>query len=57
MGYSKNQIIAPLLEDFNRTNTAFVVKYVEKFPDTFDNDLLEALAGGWVLICFLSLMI
>src|SRR3990167_9182707 len=45
-GTVKTGIISPLLEDFNRVNTAFVVKYVEKSPDTFDNDLLEALAGG-----------
>jgi len=45
-GTVKNQIISPLLEDFNRTNPTFIVKYVEKSPDTFDNDLLEALAEG-----------
>ena len=45
-GTVKTGIISPLLEDFNRVNTAFVVKYEEKHPDTFDNDLLEALAGG-----------
>ena len=40
------QTIAPLLDDFNRANPTFVVQYVEKSLDTFDNDLLEALAGG-----------
>ncbi len=45
-GTVKNQIISPLLEDFNRANPTFVVKYVEKSADTFDNDLLESLAGG-----------
>ena len=46
MGYSKNTVISSLLEDFNRVNPTFVVKYEEKSPDTFDNDLLEALAAG-----------
>ena len=45
-GTVKAQIVNPLLDDFNRINTTFVVKYVEKSPDTFDNDLLEALAAG-----------
>ncbi|MFA6586165.1 MAG: extracellular solute-binding protein [Candidatus Paceibacterota bacterium] len=45
-GTVKAQIVAPLLDDFNRTNTNFSVKYIEKSSDTFDNDLLEALAGG-----------
>ena len=45
-GTVKSQILFPILEDFNRANPTFVVKYVEKSPDTFDNDLLEALAGG-----------
>lgn len=45
-GTVKNSVIAPLLEDFNRANQTFVVKYVEKSADTFDSDLLEALASG-----------
>lgn len=45
-GTVKNSVIAPLLENFNRVNQTFVVKYVEKSADTFDNDLLEALASG-----------
>ncbi len=45
-GTVKSSIVAPLLEDFNRVNTTFIVKYVEKSADTFDNDLLEALAAG-----------
>lgn len=45
-GTVKSQIISPLLEDFNRVNSSFVVKYEEKSADTFDNDLLEALAAG-----------
>ena len=38
--------MAPLLEEFNTANQSFVVKYVEKSSDTFDQDLLEALASG-----------
>lgn len=45
-GTVKAQTLSSLFEDFNRANPTFVVKYVEKSPDTFDNDLLEALAGG-----------
>jgi ABC-type glycerol-3-phosphate transport system substrate-binding protein len=45
-GTVKSQVIAPLLEDFNRINSTFTVKYMEKSADTFDNDLLEALAEG-----------
>ncbi|MFA5095098.1 MAG: extracellular solute-binding protein [Candidatus Paceibacterota bacterium] len=45
-GTIKAGIINTLLDDFNRGNPTFIVKYVEKSPDTFDNDLLEALAAG-----------
>jgi len=45
-GTVKSQVIASLLENFNRANPTFVVKYVEKSADTFDSDLLEALASG-----------
>lgn len=40
------QAILPLLEDFNDANPAFVVQYVQKFPETFNEELLEALASG-----------
>lgn len=45
-GTDKIQDIAKPLEDFNKANPTFVVKYVQKFSETFDNDLLEALASG-----------
>ena len=45
-GTVKTQAIAPALEDFNRVNKTFVVKYAQKDPETFDQDLLEALASG-----------
>ncbi len=38
--------ISTALEDFNNVNKTFTVKYVQKYPDTFDKDLLEALASG-----------
>ena len=38
--------IATALEAFNGANSSFVVKYVQKSADTFDQDLLEALASG-----------
>ena len=34
------------LEEFNNTNPTFVVSYVQKSADTFDQDLLEALASS-----------
>jgi len=45
-GTVKATVINSLLEDFNRVNPTFVVKYVEKSPDTFDKDLLESLAAS-----------
>ncbi|MBY0376848.1 extracellular solute-binding protein, partial [Patescibacteria group bacterium] len=45
-GTIKNQDIATTLENFNTANPTFVVKYVQKSADTFDHDLLEALASG-----------
>jgi ABC-type glycerol-3-phosphate transport system substrate-binding protein len=45
-GTVKTQNISSLIEDFNRANPTFILKYEEKSPDTFDNDLLEALAAG-----------
>lgn len=38
--------ISTALADFNAANPTFVVNYVQKSPDTFDQDLLEALATG-----------
>src|SRR3989344_4857651 len=38
--------MAPILEEFNDVNSSFVVQYVQKSADTFDQDLLEALAEG-----------
>src|SRR3989344_9647409 len=45
-GTVKNTAMAEFLEDFNKANPAFTVKYVEKSADTFNQDLLEALAAG-----------
>jgi len=45
-GTAKNSIVSPILEEFNKANPTFIVKYVQKRADTFDKDLLEALAEG-----------
>ncbi len=45
-GTVKSSVIGPLIEEFNSVNQNFVVKYKQKSPDTFDQDLLEALASG-----------
>jgi multiple sugar transport system substrate-binding protein len=45
-GTEKSGDIARALESFNKANPAFIVKYVQKDPETFDRDLLEALASG-----------
>ncbi len=38
--------ISSFIDDFNASNKTFEVSYVQKFPDTFDKELLEALASG-----------
>src|SRR3989338_2451687 len=45
-GTVPNTIMSKLVEDFNLANPAYIVKYMEKSPKTFDRDLLEALAEG-----------
>jgi ABC-type glycerol-3-phosphate transport system substrate-binding protein len=45
-GTINGQSIAPAIDDFNRANPTFVVKYVQKNADSFNQDLLEALASG-----------
>jgi ABC-type glycerol-3-phosphate transport system substrate-binding protein len=45
-GTIPSNIISPILEDFNKANPTFIVNYSEKAPETFDQDLLEALATG-----------
>src|SRR3989338_9498547 len=45
-GTVKAETMGLLLEEFNNANPTFIVKYVQKSTDTFDQDLLEALAGG-----------
>lgn len=39
------QLLATPIQDFNEANPTFVVNYVQKSPNTFDQDLLEALAS------------
>ncbi len=45
-GTVPQRIMAPLLEEFNVVNTSFILQYVPKPINTFDQDLLEALAAG-----------
>lgn len=45
-GTVRSGLMAPLLEEFNNTNETFSVSYVQKSSDTFDQELLEALASG-----------
>lgn len=45
-GTVPTQVIFPVLKDFNDANKSFVVNYVQKSAETFDQDLLEALAAG-----------
>ncbi|MBI3305944.1 extracellular solute-binding protein [Candidatus Nomurabacteria bacterium] len=45
-GTVRGDAMLPLMERFNATNPSFVVKYVQKSSDSFDQDLLEALASG-----------
>ena len=45
-GTIKTAAISGLIDDFNRVNQTFTVNYVEKAPENFDQNLLEALASG-----------
>src|SRR3989339_283118 len=45
-GTVPNTMISGAIKDFNDANPTFVVNYVEKSADTFDQDLLEATASG-----------
>ena len=45
-GTARAESMAPLLEEFNLANPTFVVRYVPKSAERFDQDLLEALAAG-----------
>ena len=45
-GTVRNAVISDALNSFNSANKDFNVVYVEKSPDTFSQDLLEALASG-----------
>jgi ABC-type glycerol-3-phosphate transport system substrate-binding protein len=45
-GTVKSELLSKPIDDFNRANPTLIVKYVQKSPETFDQDLLEALASG-----------
>lgn len=38
--------MAEIIDTFNANNPTILVKYAQKYPETFDQDLLEALASG-----------
>lgn len=43
-GTQSSGLVDPLLEEFNKINTSFVVDYIQKPSSSFDQDLLEALS-------------
>lgn len=45
-GTAGNSEMSPIIDQFNRTYKSTNIKYVEKLPENFDQDLLEALASG-----------
>ncbi|MES2023203.1 MAG: extracellular solute-binding protein [Patescibacteria group bacterium] len=45
-GTLNQQLMAPAVADFNTANPNYILKYVQKSPATFDQNLLEALASG-----------
>jgi ABC-type glycerol-3-phosphate transport system substrate-binding protein len=45
-GTVRADLMAPLFEEFNNINRTFTTKYVQKASDTFNQELLEALAVG-----------
>lgn len=45
-GTIRSSTISTILQEFNSANPTFIVRYVEKSADTFDQELLEALASG-----------
>lgn len=45
-GTVPNTAISAAIKDFNDANPTFMVNYVQKSADTFDQDLLEASASG-----------
>lgn len=45
-GTINSDTIAPLIQKFNDFNPNIRLRYAHKFPESFDKDLLEALASG-----------
>jgi multiple sugar transport system substrate-binding protein len=45
-GTVSSDSLATPIQEFNAANPTFIVKYVQKSADTFNQDLLEALASG-----------
>lgn len=45
-GTVKSDTMAPVMQKFNEATDNYTLRYVQKFPESFDQDLLEALASG-----------
>lgn len=45
-GTERSQTFSKVLQSFNKANPTFIVKYVQKNKETFDTDLIEAIALG-----------
>ncbi|HEV7702492.1 MAG TPA: extracellular solute-binding protein [Candidatus Paceibacterota bacterium] len=45
-GTTSSAVMSPILEEFNKANKTFSVSYEQKSADSFDQNLLEALASG-----------
>ena len=53
-GTAKSSTLASILEQFNTANPSIIVRYVQKGVESFDQDMLEALANGSGPDMFLS---
>jgi ABC-type glycerol-3-phosphate transport system substrate-binding protein len=45
-GTFPSAVVSPILEDYNNAHPTYTVAYQQKSAETFDHDLLEALAAG-----------
>lgn len=45
-GTERSTIMAPIIDEFNNKNEKITIRYVGKSKETFDQDLLEAIASG-----------
>lgn len=45
-GTIPRDVVIRNFEEFNRTNKTFTITYIQRNPETFDQDLVEAIASG-----------